>query len=170
MFCFPVLCPDNLPQNMTAIYREPLRPLKALPLAVWPHGSHGKALPLRHRYFELMRQTKILSRPQFSLVPRIFAGCCKSLLEVGPSRRYLCESFSSCLDPYPGCSCGASTRFFPQNLGLPALINRSALSLIHTNSNFSMGKISGLQSFTNVQTRGFARHPGCSYSSQYFLG
>jgi hypothetical protein len=32
-----------------------------------------------------------------------------------------------------------------------------------------MGEFSGLQSFTNVQTRGFARHPGCSYSSQYFL-
>jgi len=117
---------------MTAIYREPLRPLKALPLAVQPIKSHGKALPFRLSYFELMRQTKILSRPQFSLVPRIFAGCCESLLEVGPSRRYLCVSFSTCLDPYPGCSCGASTRFFPQNLGLPALINRSALSLIHT--------------------------------------
>jgi hypothetical protein len=32
-----------------------------------------------------------------------------------------------------------------------------------------MGEFSELQSFTNVQTRGFARHPGCSYSSQYLL-
>jgi hypothetical protein len=131
-FCFPVLCPDIYPQHMPAIYREPLRPLKALPLAVRPHGSHGKALPFRHRYFELMRQTKILPRPRFSLVPRVFAGCDESLLEVGPSRRYLCESFSTCLDPYPGCLCGAFTRFFPQNFGLPVKPTRSALSLIHT--------------------------------------
>ncbi len=43
--------------------------------------------------------------------------CDESLLEVGPSRRYLYESFSTCLDPYPGCSCGAFTRFFPQDFG-----------------------------------------------------
>jgi hypothetical protein len=69
---------------------------------------------------------------RFSLVPRVFAGCGKSLLEVGPSRRYLCESFSTCLDPYPGGSCGAFTRFFPQNYDLPSCLTRSALSLIHT--------------------------------------
>lgn len=56
----------------------------------------------------------------------------ESLLEVGPSRRYLCESFSTCLDPYPGCLCGVLTRFFPQSFGLPAKHTRSALSLIHT--------------------------------------
>ena len=128
----PVLCPDNFPQHMPAIYREPLHPLKALLLAVCPHRTHGKALPFRHRYFELMRQTKILSRPRSSLVPKVFAGCDESLLEVGPSRRYLCESFSTCLDPYPGCLCGAFTRFFPQNFGLPSSLTRSALSLIHT--------------------------------------
>ena len=79
-----------------------------------------------------MRQTKILSQPRFSLVPRVFAGCCESLLEVGPSRRYLCKSFSTCLDPYPGCSCGAHARYFPQNYGLPGVPNRSALGRIHT--------------------------------------
>ena len=52
-------------------------------------------------------------RLRFSLVPQVFAGCCQSLLEDGPSRRYLCESFPTCLDPYPGCPYGASTRFFP---------------------------------------------------------
>ena len=67
-----------------------------------------------------------------SLGQWVFAGCYPPLLEVGPSRRYLCESFSTCLDPYPGCSCGAFTRFFPQNYGLPSCLTRSALSLIHT--------------------------------------
>jgi len=40
-------------------------------------------------------------------------------LEVGPSRRYLCESFYWCQNPYPGCLCGALNRFFPQSFGLP---------------------------------------------------
>jgi hypothetical protein len=139
-FCFPVLCPDNFLHHMPTIYREPLRPLKALPLAACPHRTHGKALPFRHRYFELMRQTKILSRPRGSLVPGVFAGCDDSLLEVGPSRRYLYESFSTCLDPYPGCSCGAFTRCFPQNFGLPGKLNRSALSVIHTIATSVWGK------------------------------
>ena len=62
----------------------------------------------------------------FNLVQRVFAGCRQSLLGVGPSRRYLCESFPTCLDPYPGCSCGALTRFFPQDFGLPHVRNGSA--------------------------------------------
>jgi len=57
----------------------------------------------------------------------VFAGCCQPLLEVGPSRRLVYESFSACLNPYPGCFCGASTRFFPQNNGLPDVPSRSAL-------------------------------------------
>ncbi len=31
-------------------------------------------------------------------------------------------------NPYPGCSCGALTHFFPQNNGLPGVLSRSALS------------------------------------------
>ena len=38
-----------------------------------------------------MRQSQFLPRPRFSLVPRVYAGCCESLLEEGPSRRYLCN-------------------------------------------------------------------------------
>ena len=72
------------------------------------------------------------ARLQHSLARAVFAGCCQPLLEVGPSRRYLCESFSTCLNPYPDCSCGALTHFFPQNNGLPGLLNRSALSYTHT--------------------------------------
>jgi hypothetical protein len=64
-----------------------------------------------------------------NLVHKVFAGCCQPLLGIGPSRRYLCESFLTCLDPYPGCSCGALTRFFPQDNGLPNVRTRSARSL-----------------------------------------
>jgi len=62
----------------------------------------------------------------------VFAGCCQPLLSIGPSRRYLCESFSACLNPYPGCSHGASTRFFPQDNGLPDVRTRSALGNTRT--------------------------------------
>ena len=41
-------------------------------------------------------------RLQLSLLRRVFAGCCQSLLGDGPSRRYLRKSISGCLDPYPG--------------------------------------------------------------------
>ncbi len=38
----------------------------------------------------------------FTLVHQVLAGCCEPLLEVGPSRRYLCRYFSRCLAPYHG--------------------------------------------------------------------
>jgi hypothetical protein len=67
------------------------------------------------------------SASAFRLVQRVFAGCCQSLLGVGPSRRYLCESFPTCLDPYPGCSSGALARFFPPDFGLPRVRTGAAL-------------------------------------------
>jgi len=68
------------------------------------------------------------------LIQRIFAGFFfrQPLLEVGLSRRYLCESFPTCLDPYSGCSCGALARFFPQDHGLPYVRTRSALGNTRT--------------------------------------
>ena len=61
-----------------------------------------------------------------TLVHQVFAGCCQPRLGVGPSRRSLCDSFSTCLDPYPGGSWGALTRFFPHDNGLPDVRARSA--------------------------------------------
>ncbi len=60
------------------------------------------------------------------LVQWVFAGCRHSLLRVGPSQRYLRESFPRCLSPYPGGSQGARARCFPCDIGLPRLISRSA--------------------------------------------
>jgi len=62
------------------------------------------------------------------LGPAVFAGCYQPRLRLGPSRRYLCESVLTCLDLYPGSSSGALTRFFPDDFGLPYVVNRSALS------------------------------------------
>ena len=62
-----------------------------------------------------------LPSPRFwlRLVRGIFAGCGQPLLRNGPSRRYLCRSIRTCLDPYSGSPQGACTRFFPQDIGLP---------------------------------------------------
>ncbi len=61
-----------------------------------------------------------------SLCRWVFAGCCQSLLGDGPSRRYLCESFPGCKDPYRGGSQVAFTRCFPCDIGLPQVPTRSA--------------------------------------------
>ena len=52
---------------------------------------------------------------------------------IGPSQRYLHESFPRCLDPYPGGPHGARTRFFPQGIGLPHFLTGSALHNIPYN-------------------------------------
>lgn len=96
------------------------------------------------------------------LVHPVFAACYQPLPEVGSSRCYLRKSFPACMNPYPGGFCGALTRFFPQNNGLPGSPTRSALNNTRT-SNFCTREISGLQLFDNLQARRFARHPDCSY-------
>jgi len=129
--CYPALRPDNFHDYVRHLPRAPSPVQGVTPCGV-TSGPHRKALPLPHRYSELMRQSQFLPLPRSSLVPRVYAGCCESLLEEGPSRRYLCKSFSTCLDPYPICSCGTHARYFPQNYGLPGVLNRSAQSKLHT--------------------------------------
>ena len=85
----------------------------------------GVAHHLEGRYPFFVAHTGSCARPypsrllRHGLVRRVFAGCYQPLLGDGPSRRYLCESFSGCLDLYPGGSQGAHTRFFPCDIGLP---------------------------------------------------
>jgi len=134
-------------------------------------SRHGIAYRVSGHYPTFIAHTDSCARPKGSyrlrspLFRQVFAGCRHSLLPDGPSRRYLCESFTTCKDPYPGGSCGALTRFFPQDIGLPREISRSAFPRNPCFSNFSMGRFSRLQSFVYLQARRFARHPGCSYRS-----
>lgn len=72
------------------------------------------------------------TRLRHGLTRTVFAGCCQPLLGTGPSRRYLCQSFPACLDPYSGCSRGAHARFFPQDIGLPRVRTGSALRIYPT--------------------------------------
>jgi len=88
----------------------------------------SRDLPLPHRYYGLMCQSWCLSPTMLLARWRVLAAWTTHCRSPGPSRRYLCESFPGCLDPYPGGSCGALARFFPQDFGLPHVSNRSALS------------------------------------------
>ena len=131
-------------------------------------ARRGVSHPVRGLYPSFVAPTSSCARPNSSqwlrlaLFHRVFAGCCQSLLQDGPSRRYLRKSFPRCLVPYPGASPGALTRYFPGNIGLRQLGNSSATR--HTPyGDFSTVLISGLQTFLHVQASGFAHHPGRSY-------
>ncbi len=101
-------------------------------------ARRGVSHPVRGHYPSFTAHTGSCARPnpsrrlRSSLGRRVFAGCRQSLLGGGPSRRYLRESFSACLNPYPGASPGAHTRFFPGNIGLHRLKTGSAKHHIHT--------------------------------------
>ncbi len=85
-----------------------------------------------------------------------------SQLELGPSRRYLWESFPGCQNPYPGCFCGALSRFFPQNFGLPRQVTGSTLGKSPSNS-FTKGRCFWAAVFVSfLPASMFARHPNCS--------
>jgi hypothetical protein len=92
----------------------------------------GVSHPVGGRYPSFIAHTSSCARPNsshclwLSLLPWVFAGCRQSLLEDGPSRRYLRKSFPRCLVPYPGASPGAHTRYFPGNIGLRRLGSGSA--------------------------------------------
>jgi len=98
----------------------------------YPPGQ-GVAHPVGKRYPAVIAPTGSCASPissprlGFTLAHRVFAGCDQPLLQIGPSRRYLCESVPTCLDPYPGGPQGASARFFPWGIGLPRSHSGSAL-------------------------------------------
>ena len=96
----------------------------------------------------------------------VFAGCCQPLLAPGSSRRYLCGSVLMRLDLYPGCSCGALTRFFPLDFGLPPVGMGSALC-ISPCGDFSTDSSFGIVVISSVQTHKFARHPGRSHRTSF---
>ena len=89
-------------------------------------GPRQQVFPRLLCSYGLMRQSSPLLVPRWYPQHQVFAGCCQPLLGGGLSRRYLCASFPACLDPYPGSSWSASTRFFLHDIGLPLVRTRSA--------------------------------------------
>ena len=76
----------------------------------------------------------ILPPPRASGVPST-PGLCRLLSAPAGRRTFptlLYTSFPACLDPYPGGSCGARTRFFPHDSGLPPVRTGSALHHVRT--------------------------------------
>jgi len=65
-------------------------------------------------------------RLRLSLLRKVFAGCCQSLLRDDPSRRYLCNPYMGAWTLTPRCLFGAPTRFFPKSIGLTLDLRRSA--------------------------------------------
>jgi len=109
----------------------------------WRCNTHRpfarEALPPRHRYYGLMCQSCCLPSTMHGDSSMDLCSLDHPLLVTGPSRRYLCESFSGCMDPYPGSLRGAFARFFPQSIGLPPVMIGRQLSAIPS-SDFSSGR------------------------------
>ena len=102
-------------------------------------------------------------RLRLSLLRLVFTGCHQSLLDDGPSRRYLCNLYMGAWTLTPRCFFGAFTRFFPKNIGLTLGLRRSAHPDCPCKATLTRHAFSGLQSFLYVQAPILARPPGCTH-------
>ena len=117
---FPGSVSEHRADHGTTKYPESLCLTSALPLSERRESPPARTLLLGHGSYGLMRRSRS-ALPSFGLclVRGVSAGCYQPLLPAGPSRRYLCESFLSCLDPYPGGTWSACACFFLHVIGLP---------------------------------------------------
>ena len=150
--------------------RELLCPLEALPLEGWHRVPPRRALPLRHRSYELIRQSHILHVASLPLLRVAIAGSCQPLPEVGPSRRYLCIPCVGAWTHTPGCNLCALTRFFQRCDDLAQDARGSAHPNLPAKQLQRGVQISRLQSFANVQAPTLARPSGCSRHSSVLPG
>ena len=108
-------------------HRVPRAPLPGggrYPQPGQPRGSPQRTLLLLPRSYGLMRQTISLHTPRLTL-GAVFAGCCKSLLDSGLSRHYLCHPCVGAWTHTAPCPSGALTHFFPNDNGLTSRQTRS---------------------------------------------
>ena len=98
-------------------------------------------------------------RLRLSLVRKVFAGCCQSLLRDDLSRRYLCNPYMVAWTLTPRRSPGAFTRFFPENIGLTLVLRRSTHRFIFPHCNFSGACFRGC-------SHSFMFRPPCSLGPQ----
>jgi hypothetical protein len=105
---------------------------EGLPLSSWSRGttSAGVTPPS----LLLRTHAPVLNPPRASVVSST-PGLGRLLSAPAGRRTFptlLCASVPACLDPYPGSSWSASTRFFLHDSGLPRVRTGSALSNIRT--------------------------------------
>ena len=74
------------------------------PHATWCPAPCQRALPHLPRSYGLMRQSSPLLVPRWYPQHQVCAGCGQPRLGAGPSRRSLCASVPTCVDPSPGGS------------------------------------------------------------------
>ena len=107
-------------------------PRAPLPGAGVPRHQGDLTDHLRGHYSSFIAHTGSCASPISSflfrvlLIKKVFAGCCLPLLEVGPSRHYLCNPCVGDWTHTPPCSSGALTRFFPKDIGLTSRETRLA--------------------------------------------
>jgi len=105
---------------------------------------------LNQHYPVLIAHTGSWARPQssprlrLSLLRWVFAGCCQSLLDDGPSRRYLHNPCIGAWTPTPQRPSGALARFFPEGNGLTFRTTGSARWMTVLMQLQRRGPISGL--------------------------
>jgi hypothetical protein len=73
-----------------------------------------------------MRQSTTLPQTSVPLLLRVFAGCCKPLLDDESSRHYLRTPCMVAWTLTPWCPSSALTRFFPEGIGLTLVAKGSA--------------------------------------------
>lgn len=89
----------------------------------------------------------LFSPSVYSLLREVFAGCHQTLLRVGSSRCYLCESFSGCQVPYSDGSAECSCLFLPLRLRPSPRNNRvgfpqDSAKRLHSGQHFGAADIS----------------------------
>ena len=100
------------------------------PLTGRPPESPQRTLLLLPRSYGLMRQTKSLPTPWWSLVRRVLAGCRQSLLGDGPSRHYLCNPCGGAWTHTPPRLSSALAHSFLESTGLTPRKMRSAREIV----------------------------------------
>ena len=152
---------DVRPYRST-FHQYPLAPEQALQKGM-ASASHRRALPLLHRSYWLMRQTKTLPLP--SVVP-IAAGLCRSPSAPAgnwPFPTLSLQSLYRCLDPYPVASLWCIYSLLPKEQRPHLRREKFGTPNEPCNATSTGGPISGLQSFLYVQAPILARPPGCTH-------
>jgi hypothetical protein len=92
----------------------------------------------------------------------VFAGCCQSLLQQGPSQHYPCTPSVGAWTHTPPSSPSAHAQFFLGDSGLASREPRSADGTTPAMQLPQGAIISGRQSFASLQAPTLARPPGCT--------
>jgi hypothetical protein len=147
------------------------RHLPRAPLPAQSVTSYGVVYMhnIREHYLSFIAHTGSCARPNsschldFTLDQQVFAGCCESLLEDGPSRHYLRNPCVGAWTPTPQRPFSAFARFFLKDNGLTLDVRGSARRICPCNATSTGLFFSRLQSFLYVQAPTLARPPGCTH-------